>query len=108
MDLLYRLGRFLRNLLHNRPINLNGNLEMKNIIILSDFEFDQIAPDLSIEARAAAWELWRDDLTTALTRDQLIIGANSILYYFGSKVLITDVDWSAADNCFLWEVEQDQ
>ena len=79
---------------------------MKHIIILSDFEFDQIAPDISIEARASAWELWRDDLTTDLSKDQLIIGANSILYYFGSKVLLTDVDWSAQDNCFLWEVEQ--
>ena len=108
MDLLYRLGRFLRNLLRDRATNWNGNLEMKNIIILSDFEFDQIAPDISLEARASAWELWRDDLTTALSRDQLIIGANSILYYFGSKVLITDVDRSAPDNCFLWEVEQDQ
>jgi hypothetical protein len=79
---------------------------MKNIIILSDFEFDQIAPDISQEARDHAWPLWRDDLTTDLTREQLIIGANSILYYFGSKVLLTDVDWSAQDNCFLWEVEQ--
>ena len=79
---------------------------MKHIIILSDFEFNQIAPDISEQARASAWELWRDDLNTEMSKEQLIIGANSILYYFGSKVLLTDVEWSATDNCFLWEVEQ--
>ena len=81
---------------------------MKNVIILSDFEFDQISPDLSIEARASAWELWRDDLLTTMTKDELILGANSILYYFGSKVLLTDVDWDNDNQCFLWEVEQVQ
>ena len=81
---------------------------MKYIIILSDFEFDQIASDISIEARASAWELWKDDLSTEMSKDELIVGANSILYYFGSKVLLTDVDWSPTDTCFLWEVEQDQ
>ena len=81
---------------------------MKNVAIFSDFEFDHIAPDIGLEARAAAWELWRDDLNTKLEKDQLIVGANSILYYFGSKVLITDLAWCDDRNCFLWEVEQDQ
>lgn len=76
-----------------------------NIAILSDFQFDDIAPDIPVEARAAAWELWRDDLTTQLNKKQLIIGSNSILYYFGSTVLILDVDWDAEQNCFLWEVQ---
>lgn len=81
---------------------------MKHIAIFSDFEFDHIMPDVSEEARASAWELWRDDLTTKLSKDELITGANSITYYFGSKVLITDVDWCAEQNCFLWEIELDQ
>lgn len=79
---------------------------MKNIAIFSDFEFDHIMPDVSEEARASAWELWRDDLTTTLSKEQLLIGANSILYYFGSKVLLTDVDWDEEQKCFLWEVER--
>ena len=80
---------------------------MKHIIILSDFQFDQIAADLSIEARASAWELWKDDLTTTMSKVDLIVGANSILYYFGSKVLITDIEWDEQQKCFLWEVEQE-
>ena len=80
---------------------------MKHVIILSDFQFDQIAADLSIEARASAWELWKDDLTTTMSKVDLIVGANSILYYFGSKVLITDIEWDEQQKCFLWEVEQE-
>ena len=78
---------------------------MKYVNIFSDFEFDNVAPDISIEARASAWEMWRDDLTTNLSKEQLIVGANSILYYFGSKVLLTDVQWDDEQNCYLWEVE---
>jgi hypothetical protein len=80
---------------------------MKHVIILSDFQFDQIAADLSIEARASAWELWKDDLTTTMSKVDLIVGANSILYYFGSTVLITDIEWDEQQKCFLWEVEQE-
>ena len=80
---------------------------MKHVIILSDFQFDQITADLSIEARASAWELWKDDLTTTMSKVDLIVGANSILYYFGSNVLITDIEWDEQQKCFLWEVEQE-
>ena len=81
---------------------------MKNVAIFSDFEFNHIAPDISDEARGHAWELWRDELDTKLSKEQLLVGANSILYYFGSKVLITDLAWCEDRHCFLWEVEQDQ
>lgn len=80
----------------------------KRVNIVSDFQFDELAIDLNDGARAAAWEMWRDDLTTKLSKDQLLIGANSILYYFGSKVLLTDVAWCDDRHCFLWELEFDQ
>lgn len=78
---------------------------MRYVNIYSDFEFDNVACDLTIEARAAAWEIWRDDLPTTLPKDKLLTGANSILQYFGSKVLLTDVQWDEQQNCYLWEVE---
>jgi hypothetical protein len=82
---------------------------VKNIAIFSDFEFDHITPDISEQARASAWELWRDDLDDKqLSKVALLTGANSILYYFGSKVLLTDVQWDEEQKCFLWEVEFDQ
>lgn len=79
---------------------------MKHVSIFSDFEFDNLVPDISEEARACAWELWTADLSDKnLSKEQLLVGANSILYYFGSKVLLTDVAWDDDRNCFLWEVE---
>jgi hypothetical protein len=81
---------------------------MKYVNIVSDREFDTLASDIPLQARASAWELWRDDLTTSLEKIDLLTGANSILTYFGSKVSITDVQWDETENCFLWEIEFDQ
>lgn len=81
---------------------------MKYIDIISDREFDIIAADIPIVARAAAWEYWRDDLTTEMMPAELIRSANAILAYFGSQRVVVDVQWDDPDNCFLWEVHFDQ
>jgi len=81
---------------------------MKYTDIISDREFDHLMADITIEARAAAWEMWRDDLNTDMMPAQLVKGANAILAYFGSQRKITDVQWDESGNCFLWEVHFDQ
>lgn len=81
---------------------------MKYIDIISDREFDVLAADVPTEARACAWEFWRDDLTTQMMPPQLVAGANAILAYFGSQRVVTDVQWDEEGNCFLWEVHFDQ
>jgi len=97
----------MRRCIPHRPTN--RIIDLKNVAIFSDFEFDHITADISEQARASAWELWRDDLDDKqLSKVALLTGANSILYYFGSKVLLTDVQWDEQQNCFLWEVEFDQ
>lgn len=81
---------------------------MKYVDIISDREFDHLAGDIPMVARAACWEVWRDDLTTEMMPAELVRNANSILAYFGSRRHITDVQWDEAGNCFLWEVHYDQ
>ena len=81
---------------------------MKYVDIISDREFDNLAADLSADSRLACWEMWRDDLTTQMMPDALLRGANSILAYFGSQRVVTDVQWDDEGNCFLWEVQFDQ
>lgn len=82
--------------------------KMKYVDVISDRDFDALMADVAIEARASAWELWRDDLNTKMSQKQLISGANAILAYFGSQRIVTDVQWDEPDNCFLWEVHFDQ
>ena len=72
--------------------------------IVSDREFNKLVPDVDDGTRASLWEMWRDDLVTTLSKEQLVRGANSLLEYFGSKVLITDVDWDEEGSCYLWEM----
>ena len=81
---------------------------MKYVDIISDREFNVLAADVAEDARAHAWELWRDDLTTEMMPEQLVAGANAILAYFGSERVVTDVQWDESGNCFLWEVQFDQ
>lgn len=78
---------------------------MKRIFMISEREFDTLVPDISIVQRAALWEVWRDDLSAKMSKEELIRNANGLLTYFGSKVLATDVDWDNPGACFLWEVE---
>lgn len=73
--------------------------------IISDREFDHLAADLPIAVRAACWEMWRDDLNTQMLPAELVHGANSILAYFGSRRIVSDVQWDDEGNCFLWEVQ---
>lgn len=72
--------------------------------IVSEREFSKLVPDIDDGTRAALWEMWRDDLVTTLPKDQLVRSANALLMYFGSKVLLTDVDWDDDDACYLWEM----
>jgi hypothetical protein len=81
---------------------------MKTIYTISERRFDKIAVDLQDGARASLWEMWRDDLNTNMSKQELIMNANSLLAYFGSEVLISDVDWDERGNCFEWEVVVDQ
>lgn len=80
---------------------------MKYISIVSERAFHLLAFDLSDDARTSLWEMWRDDLSTNMQPHALVSNANSLLAYFRSKVLVTDVHWDAAGNCFLWEIEYD-
>lgn len=81
---------------------------MKYVDIISERDFDSLAADLNEVARASAWEVWRDDLSTKMSQFELVRAANSILHYFGSTRVITDVQWDDRGACFLWEVQFDQ
>lgn len=76
---------------------------MIRIAMVSERNFETLVPDVTEEVRDALWVLWRDDLSAKMDKDDLIIGANGLLTYFGSKVLVTDVDWDV--DCFIWEQE---
>jgi len=76
---------------------------MKFINIVSERDFDQLVPDISIIARASLWDMWRDDLSTTMTPLELVRNANAMLKYYGSEVLVTDVQWDDECACFLWE-----
>ena len=73
--------------------------------MVSERKFDMIAVDLDEYRLRLLWEMWREDLNTKMDKAELIMNANSLLTYFGSKVLVTDVDWDAKGACFEWEVE---
>ena len=75
-----------------------------NVEIVSEREFDRLVPDVDDGMRAALWEMWKEDLPTNFTKEELVRGANSLLMYFGSKVLLTDVDWDEEGSCYLWEM----
>ena len=75
-----------------------------HVEIVSEREFSKLVPDVDDGTRAALWEMWKDDLPTTLSKEQLVKGANSLLMYFGSKVLLTDVDWDDDSSCYLWEM----
>jgi hypothetical protein len=81
---------------------------MKYIDIVSERQFNMIAHDIDEDTRAELWGIWRDDLNTRMSQDQLISYANGLLAYFGSKVLVSDVQWDERGNCFLWEIQFDQ
>lgn len=81
---------------------------MKLIYTISERQFNKIAVDLSGDALTQLWEMWRDDLNTKMSKSDLVRNANSLLTYFGSEVLISDVDWDESGNCFEWEVIVDQ
>lgn len=76
---------------------------MKFVNIVSERDFDQLVPDISDEARASLWEMWRDDLSTKMQPIELVRNANAMLKYYGSEVLVTDVQWDDESACFLWE-----
>lgn len=75
------------------------------IAMVSESNFDQLVPDINETARLLLWTMWLEDLSAKMTPEELIINANGLLTYFGSKVLVTDVDWDVAGNCFIWEQE---
>ena len=77
---------------------------MKQVLTVSERDFDTLTPDLCDAARAALWEMWRDDLSTTMTKKELIGNANALLTYHGSEVFVTDVGWTKAGNCFEWEL----
>lgn len=78
---------------------------MKKIFMVSERQFDKLVPDISDDARMQLWEIWRDDLSAKMSKEELIVNANGLLTYFGSFVLVTDVDWDERGSCFEWEVE---
>jgi len=78
---------------------------MIRIAMVSERDFEKLVPDVTDTVRDALWVLWRDDLSAKMDKEDLIIGANGLLTYFGSKVLVTDVDWDDAGGCFIWEQE---
>lgn len=75
-----------------------------NVVVWgSEIEFDNIVPDLPPAVRQEVWEMWRDDLTTNMSKQELIAAANAILQYFGSTTQMTDVGWDQKNTCFFWE-----
>lgn len=78
---------------------------MTRICMIPECNFEQLIPDVSCEVRSQLWALWLEDLSAKMDKDDLIVGANGLLTYFGSKVLVTDVDWDNSNSCFIWEVE---
>ena len=76
----------------------------KTIYTISERRFDMIAVDVHGDARNQLWEMWRDDLSTTMSKTELIRNASSLLAYFGSEVSISDVDWDERGNCFEWEI----
>lgn len=79
--------------------------EYRKTMIVSEREFETLVPDISDEARRSLWIMWRDDLSTKMTRAELIAGANSLLGYFGSTVKVKDVGWDRKGGCFNWQAE---
>ncbi len=80
---------------------------MKYVSVVSEREFDMLAFDVQESARQSLWEMWASDLNVEMSPPDLIRNANSILTYFGSNVVVTDVRWDKIANCFLWEIEFD-
>lgn len=80
---------------------------MKYVSIVSERAFSLLAFDIKDDALACLWDMWKEDLNTDMHPQALVENANSLLTYFGSKVLVTDVHWDEAGNCFLWEIEYD-
>lgn len=78
---------------------------MIRVAMVSEREFEKLVPDVTDEVRASLWTLWLEDLSAKMDKADLIVGANGLLTYFGSKVLLTDVDWDDAGACFIWEQE---
>lgn len=78
---------------------------MIRIAMVSERNFDKLVPDVTDEVRAALWEIWLEDLSARMDKIDLIVNANGLLTYFGSKVLLTDVGWDDVGGCFVWEQE---
>lgn len=81
---------------------------MRYVDMVSERDFDDLACDVDENIRPLCWEMWRDDLTTEMSQEDLLRSANIILGYFGSRRMVTDVDWDEEGKCFLWEVQFDQ
>jgi hypothetical protein len=78
---------------------------MIKIAMVSECNFDVLVPDVTEEVRAALWQIWLEDMSAKMDKVDLIVNANGLLTYFGSKVLLTDVDWDVDNGCFIWEQE---
>lgn len=78
---------------------------MIRIAMVSERNFEALVPDVTDEVRASLWAVWLEDLSAKMDKVELVVGANGLLTYFGSKVLLTDVDWDEVGGCFIWEQE---
>lgn len=76
----------------------------KGVIWVSERYFDEIATDISEEARMQLWEVWRDDLSTDYSPAQLVAYANGLLAYFGSDRRVCSVGFDTTGECFSWKL----
>jgi len=77
---------------------------MKMVNIVSERNFNELIGNVPDDLKEDLWAVWRDELSTNMSKIELLTNANGLLTYYGSDHILTDVDWDMQQACFLWEV----